>query len=81
MMCLTGLSPECEFSINNTILKAGKTYRLPRDFMLGLASKDTPDLFLALRVSWRFLPLDDSWRDVPHTGQATSNPRKRICPE
>lgn len=80
-MCLIKQSPECEFSINDTVLTVGNTYILPYNCMLGLAYKDTPDLVLALRVSWRFLPLNDSWRDVPHRGQAASNPRKRICPE
>lgn len=80
-MCIIVKSPECEVSLNGGVLKVGEAYAIPNECMLSLASKGTPDLHLTLNVSWRFLPLDDSWRNVPHSGQAVSSPRKRICPE
>lgn len=80
MMCLAEQSPECEISLDDTVLKAGQTYRLLHNCMLSLASKDTPDLYLILSVSWSFLPLDDSWRYVLRGDNAESNHRKRICP-
>lgn len=41
-MCLAEQSPECEISLDDTVLKAGQTYRLLHNCMLSLASKDTP---------------------------------------
>lgn len=80
-MCIKVKSPECEVSLNGVVLKVEEAYTIPNECMPSLVSKDTPDLCLTLNVSWRFLPLDDSWRDVPHSRQAASNPRKRKCPK
>lgn len=58
-MCLTVKSPEWEFSLNDKALDIGKTYQLPNQCIIGMASKNAPDLHLILDVSWRFLLLDD----------------------
>lgn len=52
-------SPEWEFSLNDKALDIGKTYQLPNQCIIGMASKNAPDLHLILDVSWRFLLLDD----------------------
>lgn len=62
-MCIKVESLECEASLNSLVLEVEENYKVSNQCILSLASKDTPDLYLTLDISWRFLPLDDLWRN------------------